>query len=218
MDLRLEGKRALVTGASSGIGQSCAEVLAQEGVHVCGVARSADGLEATVSQIKANGGDGCYVAVDLSSEEGCKAAVVGCMDHLGGIDILVNCAGAAKSGDVLAVSTDLIDEALQLKSYGYLRMSQLVIPYMRSQAWGRIINIAGRAGASPEQGNVPVSLANITVLNNTRALSDAVSADGILVNTICPGLTNTRRMKAHHQARADKEGRPVEEIMAELGS
>lgn len=84
MDLRLEGKRALVTGASSGIGQSCAEVLAQEGVHVCGVARSADGLEATVSQIKANGGDGCYVAVDLSSEEGCKAAVVGCMDHLGG--------------------------------------------------------------------------------------------------------------------------------------
>lgn len=218
VELRLEGKRALITGASSGIGQSCAEVLAQEGVHVCGVARSVEGLETTLERIKSNGSKGWYVAVDLSTEEGCKRAVDGCVDQLGGVDILVNCAGAAKSEDVLEVSKDLIDEALQLKSYGYLRLSQLVIPYMRAQGWGRIINIAGRAGASPERGNVPVSLSNIVVLNNTRALADAVSADGILVNTICPGMTNTRRTRNHHRARAEKEGRPVEELINELGS
>jgi NAD(P)-dependent dehydrogenase (short-subunit alcohol dehydrogenase family) len=88
---------------------------------------------------------------------------------------------------------------------------------MRRSGWGRIVNIAGAAGTSPERGNLPVSLANIAVLNMTRALSDAVAGDGILVNTICPGLTNTERARRLHATRAAEEGRDVDELIAEAG-
>ena len=118
---------------------------------------------------------------------------------------------------MLGLPVETIEEALALKSYGYLRMAQLVIPFMRRTGWGRIVNVAGAAGTSPERGNLPVSLANIAVLNMTRALSDAVAGDGILVNTICPGLTNTTRARRLHATRAAEEGRDVDELIAEAG-
>ena len=148
-----------------------------------------------------------------------KSGVFGqALTKFGGVDILVNCAGAAKEEDILDLSTNLIDDALSLKSYSYLRMSQLVIPYMKKNKWGRIVNIAGAAGTSPTRKNIPVSIANITILNITRALSDAISGDGILINTICPGLTNTRRASELLQAVADREDRKVEDILRETGS
>ena len=215
MELGLVGKRALVTGASSGIGQSCAETLAQEGVHVCCIARRVEGLRVTLDRIRSNGGKGCYIVADLSNERGCRQAAEGCFAQIGGADILVNCAGATVNEDVLGISTELIDTALKSKSYSYLRLAQLLIPYMQAQGWGRIVNIAGRAGASPERGNLPGSISNIAILNMTRALADAISADGILVNAICPGMTNTRRT-TNLQARAEKEERPVVELINKL--
>ena len=218
MDLGLEGKRAIVTGGNRGIGRCSSLALAQEGARVCITARNQTLLDEVVGEIDAIGGDGHAVAVDLTTLEGCQKVVDEAVGTFGGVDILVNCAGAAQGGDVLTLSTDLIDEALSLKSYSYLRLSQLVIPHMRQTGWGRIIHIAGGAGTSPGQGNIPVSLANIAILNMTRALSDAVAKDGILVNTICPGLTNTQRARTLQQARADKEGLSVEEILQALGS
>ena len=218
MDLGLEGKRAIVTGGNRGIGRCCALALAREGARVCIVAREQTLLDEVVGEIDAIGGEGHAVAADLTALEGCQKVVDETVGTLGGVDILVNCAGAAQGGDILTLSTDLIDEALGLKSYSYLRLSQLAIPHMRRNGWGRIIHIAGGAGTSPGQGNIPVSLANIAILNMTRALSDAVARDGILVNTICPGLTNTQRARTLQRARADKEGRGVEEILQELGN
>ena len=139
------------------------------------------------------------------------------VDRFGGVDILVNNVGAAQNADILELSPKLIDEALSLKSYSYLRMSQLVIPYMRENQWGRIINVAGSAGTSPTRSNIPTGTANITILNITRALSDAVAGDGILVNTVCPGLTNTGRARTQQGARAEREGRDIEALLQELG-
>jgi NAD(P)-dependent dehydrogenase (short-subunit alcohol dehydrogenase family) len=118
---------------------------------------------------------------------------------------------------ILSLNTATIQDALDLKLYGYLRMAQLAIPHMRSAGWGRIVNIAGGAGTSPAAGNIPTSLANIGVLNITRALSDAVSGEGILVNTICPGITNTDRARDLARARAEREGRDIEAVVAEMG-
>ena len=89
---------------------------------------------------------------------------------------------------------------------------------MQKQSWGRIVNIAGAAGVSPTRTNIPTSIANITVQNTTRALSDAVSADGILINVICPGVTDTERARVPRQAQADKEGRSVEDVLKDIGS
>ena len=218
MDLGLKGKRAIVTGGNRGIGRCCALALAREGARVCIAARNRELLDKTVGEIHDIAGEGHAVAADLSALESCQKVVNEAVDKLGGVDILVNCAGAAKGGDILELPAGLIDDALGLKSYSYLRMSQLVVPHLRQNRWGRIIHIAGGAGTSPDRGNIPVSIANIAILNMTRALSDAVSRDGILVNTICPGLTNTQRARDLQQARAENEGCDVEEILRELGS
>ena len=217
MDLKLRGKRAIVTGGSRGIGRCCAAALAREGARVCVTARRGDLLDEVVREVNAAGGEGHAVTADLVSLEGCRRVVREAADTFGGIDILVNCAGAARGGDILALPAEQIDEGLALKAHGYLRMSQLVIPYMKENQWGRIVHIAGSAGTSPGRDNIPLSLANIAVLNCTRALSDAVSGDGILVNAICPGLTNTQRARDVQQAEADKQGRDVEELLHEAG-
>ena len=218
MDLGLQGKRAIVTGASRGIGRCCVLALAREGAHVCITARNHESLDKVIDQINEADGQGHAIAIDLTTLEGCQMVVNEAVEKFGGVDILVNCAGAAKGGGILELPTELIDDALRLKSYSYLRMAQLVIPHMKRNKSGRIINIAGGAGASPARGNIPTSLANIAILNMTRALSDAVSGCGILVNTICPGLTNTQRARDLHRERAEHEGRDVEEILQEVGS
>ena len=224
MDLKLRGKRAIVTGGSRGIGRCCALALAREGARVCVTARNRDLLDEVVREIDAaggqktgTGGEGLAVTADLTSMEGCREVVREAADTFGGIDILVNCAGAARGGDILALPAEQIDEGMALKAHGYLRMSQLVIPYMQENRWGRIVHIAGGAGTSPGRGNIPLSLANIAVLNCTRALSDAVSGDGILVNAICPGMTNTRRARDLQQEEADRQGRDVEDLLREAG-
>tara|TARA_B110000444_G_scaffold227610_1_gene232857 strand:- start:550 stop:951 length:402 start_codon:yes stop_codon:yes gene_type:complete len=88
---------------------------------------------------------------------------------------------------------------------------------MQKNHWGRVVNVAGAAGASPNRANIPTSVANSMVLNTTRALSDAVSKDGILVNVICPGITNTERARDIQRVRADKEGVNIEELLIQLG-
>ncbi|MDD9973883.1 MAG: SDR family oxidoreductase [Candidatus Poribacteria bacterium] len=217
MDLGLNGKRAIVTGGSRGIGKQCALALAREGVHVCIAARTEDVLNQTLAELEQTDGKGYAVAVDLTTQASCEKVVQETIDRFDGVDILINNVGAARNADILGLSPKLIDEALSLKTYSYLRMSQLVIPYMRKNQWGRIVNIAGSAGTSPTRGNIPTGTANITILNITRALSDAVAGDGILVNAVCPGLTNTGRARTQQGARAEREGRNVEALLQELG-
>ena len=217
MDLGLRGKRAIVTGGSRGIGRECALALAREDVQVCIAARTQDVLNQVLAELEQIGHEGHAVAVDLTTQASCEQVVRETIDRFGGVDILVNNVGAAQNADILGLQPKLIDEALSLKTYSYLRMSQLVIPYMRENRWGRIINIAGSAGTSPTRGNIPTGAANITILNITRALSDAVAEDGILVNTVCPGLTNTDRARTQQRTRAEREGRDVEDLLKALG-
>ncbi len=217
MDFGLNGKRAIVTGGSGGIGRASALELAREGAKVCVTARDERVLESVVKELNKAGGEGMFVSADLTSIDGCKRVVNAAAEKFGGVDILINTAGAARGVDVLDLDTELLSEALGLKAYGYLRMAQLVIPHMKKNGWGRIVNIAGGAGASPARGNMPTSFANITVLNTTRALSDAVSGEGILVNAICPGTTNTQRTRDRLQARADKEGKSIDDLLKEEG-
>jgi len=218
MDFGLKGKRAIVTGGSGGIGCASALELVREGAKVCVTARGERLLESVVNDLNTAGGEGMFVCADLTSIDGCKRVVDAAADKFGGVDILINTAGVAQGiYDVLYLDTELLSEALGLKTYGYLRMSQLVIPHMKKNGWGRIVNIAGGAGTSPARDNLPTSFANITVLNATRALSDAVSGEGILVNAICPGTTNTGRTRDRLQARADKEGKSIDDLLKEAG-
>lgn len=217
MNLGLKGKRAIITGASRGIGKACALALAAEGAEVCITALNQKLLAEIQNDINSSLGKCIFVVADLTEISECKKVVDYCNNNFGRIDILINVAGAAGGGDILDLSAESITGALSLKSYGYLRMSQLVVPYMKKNHWGRVVNIAGAAGVSPNRANIPTSVANAVVLNTTRALSDAVSKDGILVNVICPGITNTERARDIQKVRADKEGVNIEELLIQLG-
>jgi NAD(P)-dependent dehydrogenase (short-subunit alcohol dehydrogenase family) len=102
--------------------------------------------------------------------------------------------------------------------YGYLRLSQLAFPYMRKQRWGRIVNIAGAAANDPTPTNLAAGFANVGVLGITHALSDVGASDGILVNAICPGLTDTPRARTTRRTAAERAGRPMsdDEIEADI--
>jgi NAD(P)-dependent dehydrogenase (short-subunit alcohol dehydrogenase family) len=214
MELGIAGRTALVTGASRGIGRACAQALLGEGASVFAVARDARRLAELGDGHSATHG---FHATDLSTDEGCGAAISACVERFGGVDILVNCAGAATMGNVLSLSREQIDSALRLKFHGYLRLAQLAAPFMKAQGWGRIVNVAGSAGTSPTAENLPTSLANIAVLNATRALSDELAPHGVLVNVVCPGLTLNDRAVDLFRVQALAQQRPVEELIAEAG-
>ena len=217
MQLGLAGRTALVTGGSRGIGRASALALAAEGARVVVVGRDSERLAEVVAEA---GGAGTAVAVeaDLSTEEGCRAAYDGCVASWGSPDVLVNCAGSAGMGPVLDLRRSDVDDALRLKLHGYLTMSQLVAPAMRRRGWGRIVNVSGGAGASPTATNLPTSLANVAVHNLTRALSDELAPDGVLVNVVAPGLTLTDRATDLFRAQAAATGRDVDSLIAEAGA
>lgn len=217
MNLDLEGRRAVVTGASRGIGRACVVRLVAEGAAVCAVGRDRDLLAELETEIRNTGGSVVCVQADLETGDGCREVVATCERLLGPADILVNVAGAAGTGNVLTLDPTAIDDALRLKLHGYLRLSQLVAPAMMAQGWGRIVNVAGGAGSSPTADNLPTSFANVTVLNLTRGLSDELAPYGVLVNAVCPGFTATDRARTLLRTMDALAGMEEQEAFAEIG-
>lgn len=215
MDLGLEGRIALVTGGSKGIGRACVEALLDEGARVCAVSRDVGPLAALVAS---SAGRLTTWSADLTSSAACAAAVEHCTDAFGPVEILVNCAGSAGLGQVLDLTREDVDSALALKFHGYLRLAQLVAPGMAERGWGRIVNIAGSAGTSPTADNLPTSLANITVHNLTRALSDELAPHGVLVNLVAPGVTLTDRAHDRFAQLAREQGREGSDLLAEVSA
>jgi NAD(P)-dependent dehydrogenase (short-subunit alcohol dehydrogenase family) len=215
MDLGVAGRTALITGASRGIGRACAEVLVAEGAQVFAIGRDEARLTRLADE---HVGRIQYAVCDLSTDAGCEQAVSACLSSYAGVDILINCAGAATMGNVLDLRREQIDSALGLKFHGYLRVAQLVAPLLKAQGWGRIVNVAGSAGTSPTADNLPTSLANIAIHNATRALSDELAPYGVLVNVVSPGLTLTDRARDLFAVRATAESRPVDDVIAETAA
>ena len=218
MDLGLQGKVALVTGGSSGIGRSCAIELAREGASVCFVGRDEARLAETQGMIEAAGGTGYAVAADLSTEGGCREAFDACMQRFGTIDVLVNNAGSTQRAMVLEMPVDVLQSGIELKLYAALRLSQMVIPVMRQKRWGRIVNVSGAAGTSPTPDSMAASLTNVGMLNLSRALTDEVAMDNILINSVCPGATMTPRAERRYRAVAEREGKPYEQVLTEAAA
>ena len=218
MDLNINNKVAIITGGSRGIGLACAIELAKEGAKIVIAAQSEKNLKNAINLIKKHTDDCIYVSANLSNKDGCEKVVKEAIKKFNTIDILINNVGAANEENVLTLTRETIEGAANLKTYSYLTMSQLVIPYMQKNQWGRIVNIAGGAGTSPNAYNLPLSFANAAVLNMTRALSNQVSRDNILVNVICTGATNTDRARELIRGRMNAENDNIEEAIQQLGN
>jgi NAD(P)-dependent dehydrogenase (short-subunit alcohol dehydrogenase family) len=225
MDLQLQGKRALVTGGSRGIGKAVAQVLAQEGADVAILARDRARLDAAAAEIAAvSGRKVVAVAADTTDDTQVVRAFAEAVQALGGgIDILVN--AAAEPGGYAAppllgeITGEFFQQELDTKVMGYIRCAREAVPHMRAQGWGRIVNISGLAAR--ETGNTVGSMRNVAVAAMGKNLADELGPAGIHVTTVHPGLTRTERTAPLIEARARAEGvaaAVVEKRMAERNS
>jgi len=207
MDLGIAGRVAFVTGGSRGIGRAVAERLCREGASVALCARNRDSLAEAQRTLEALG-SGRVLAIEADLTETAAAA-------WGRIDILVNNAGAARGIPFDDLTEELWLENLKLKLFGYLRMARLVLPHLRRNGWGRIVNVAGLAGLQPSPLTMPVGLNNAGILNVMKALADAEAPHNILVTTVCPGPILTERQTRLLQDAARAKGVSVAEAERE---
>jgi 3-oxoacyl-[acyl-carrier protein] reductase/bacilysin biosynthesis oxidoreductase BacG len=216
MDLGIAGRAAIVTGSSRGIGRAVAERLCREGAHVTVCARGRDSLAVARRALEALGG-GRVLAVeaDLTQAGAAERVVEAAVSAWGKIDILVNNAGAARGMPFDELTEELWLENLRLKLFGYLRMARLVLPHLRRNGWGRIVNIAGTAGLQPNAHAMPVGLNNAGILNVMKALADAEAPNNILVTTVCPGPILTERQTRLLEDAAKTKGITVEAAQRE---
>ena len=206
MDLGLQGKHAIVTGGSLGIGKAIARELAREGVDVAIVARSKEPLEATAAELAAETGRRIIPLVaDVTSRAQVEAMVAQAAAQLGGLHILVN-SGSPPGGSAAAVGPieTVVDEDLlhdfNVKFVGALRCARAVIPHLKARGWGRIINISGTNARTA--GNLSGGARNASLVHFTKTLAVQLGRHGITVNCIHPGTTRTERTPRLLAARA----------------
>src|SRR6266542_1573045 len=216
MDFGLQGKHAIVTGGSRGIGKAIALELAREGVNVAIVARSKGPLEETARELAAETGRRVIpIATDVTSKEQVDSMVAQAAAQLGGLHILVN-SGSPPGGSATATGPieTVVDEDLlhdfNVKYVGALRCARAVIPYLKAQGWGRIINISGTNARNA--GNLSGGARNGALVHFTKTLAVQLGRDGITVNCIHPGTTRTERTPGLLAARAAQLGISPEEV------
>lgn len=191
MELGLEGRTALITGGSKGIGYASAYRLAQEGCNVHLASRTEADLEKASAEIR--GRFNIEVTIhptDLSDGDAARALIVDCKD----IDILVNNAGAIPGGDIAAIQEPRWREAWDLKVFGYVNTCRAAYANMKARGKGVIVNVIGAAGERPTAGYIAGSAGNASLMAFTRGLGGRSRADNIRVVAINPGLTRTDRM------------------------
>ena len=212
MDLSLEGKIAIVTGGSKGIGRATALALAQEGVDVAICARGAEDLEAAAADIRAKTGrKALAVQADMSNPDDIKRLVATTVSELGGVDFLVNNAVNSTAAPFMELTDEDWLNHINVKVMGYVRCSREVIPHMQKRGGGRIIHIGGMAARSANRLANSNGVTNSSVSNMAKNLSDQFASDGILVNCIHPGTTRTERQDRSLKARAEYGNISVEE-------
>ena len=188
----LTGKVAVVTGASSGLGQQFARALSEQGCDVAILARRKERLEEFSKELKQNGQDCLPVSCDVSDEESIKNAIKAVVDHFGKIDILVNNAGVVEySSGLHDHTTAQWDKVLDTDLKGVFLMAREVSTIMMKQKYGRIINISSVGGIQAGPAQVSYFAAKGGVVNLTKAMAGDLAPYGILVNAIAPGVYDT---------------------------
>jgi NAD(P)-dependent dehydrogenase (short-subunit alcohol dehydrogenase family) len=220
MDLELEGRRALVTGGSRGIGKAVALALASEGADVALLARGAQALSEAAAQIRTQTGRRVIaVSADTTSDEEVRRAVTEAARQLGGhIQILVNGAaepaGFGSPPKVAEIKSAFFNAEMDIMVMGYIRCAREVVGGMRDHGWGRIVNISGLAAR--QTGSAVGSIRNIAVAALTKNMADEWGAWGINVSVVHPGVTRTERIAPIVAARAASEGITSEAVEDQL--
>ena len=189
-DFSLENKVALITGGTSGLGKMMALALAKAGAFVW-IASSRDNADETLQEIKQQGSNGSFVQVDVTSSDALEKTVSHILEQSIRIDILINAAGINPRTSAEELTLRDWQKTIDINLTAPFYLSQLVADTMRENNWGRIINIASLQSLRAFDNSIPYGASKGGVMQLTRALAQAYSKDGILVNAIAPGFFRT---------------------------
>jgi 3-oxoacyl-[acyl-carrier protein] reductase len=189
--MAFEGRVALVTGASQGIGYACALALAREGASVAVAARNQEKLDALVGAITAAGGKAAAFVMDVADEEQVKSSIKAVLAHFGKIDILVNNAGITRDQLVLRMKRADWDSVLNTNLTSAFLCIQQVIPSMLKQRWGRIINVTSVFGQMGQSGQANYAASKAGLIGLTMAMAREVASRNITCNAVAPGFIDT---------------------------
>src|ERR1700733_8752534 len=187
----LQGKTALVTGASQGIGRACALALAGAGAKVALAARNEAKLNEVASEIAAAGGAAAVFALDISSEESIKSCAKSAIAHFGSVEILVNNAGITRDTLVLRMKRADWDDVLGTNLTGTFLMTQAVLSPMLKARWGRIINVASVVGETGQAGQANYAASKAGLVGLTKSLARELASRTITVNAVATGFIET---------------------------
>jgi 3-oxoacyl-[acyl-carrier protein] reductase len=216
MELGLADKVAFVTGASSGLGLAIAQLLAREGASIAMMARRRDVLERAAAEITATTRRRALPLVgDVSKPEDIDRAIRETENTLGAIDVLVANAGGPPSTTFETTTDEQYRLALELNLLASIRLARGCVPGMRARGWGRVVFLSSMAAKQPLPGLLLSNTARAGLLGFAKTLAAEVARDGVLVNTVLPGHFDTARARELAEMRAVREGKGVDEVMAD---
>jgi len=187
----LQGRIALVTGASQGIGRAVALELARSGAVVGLAARNQAKLDEAAAEIKAAGGQAEVFAMDVASEEAIKAGARAVLDRFGKVEILVNNAGITRDGLMLRMKRADWDDVISSNLTGTFLLTQTLLAPMLKNRWGRIVNLSSVVGRTGQAGQVNYAASKAGLIGLTRSMAREVASRGITVNAVAPGYIET---------------------------
>lgn len=207
MDLSFDGKVAIVTGGSKGIGKGIADALAAEGCDVAICARHKEELDQTAVELEEHGNKVLPVVTDLTKDSDINTLVGETFDAFGKIDILVNNAGSIGPPESFEeVPTTAWRDLFELNLFAVVALTRAVVPYMKERGWGRIINISSENGQQPYPDMIPYSATKGALDNLTKSLSKLYAKEGILVNTVSPAFIQTPLVDGMMEDQAKEKG------------
>ena len=213
MDLGIAGKRALVTGASSGLGKAAALALGMEGVRLAICARREPELREVARELTEKTGLDVYpIPGDISTAEGIEAVYTEARTRFGGVDILVNNTGGPPTGTFLELDHEAWQKAVNQLLFSAVGITRLALPGMKESRWGRIITITSIAVKQPIDNLMLSNSIRAAVTGFTRTLANEVASFGITVNNVLPGFTKTERLSFLAQKTAEINKTTLEQV------
>lgn len=210
MNLDLTGRTAIVTGASLGIGAATVKLLVDHGATVAFCARGEDGVLALAEYSDRIHG----FTADMADAESTATFLTTVTEQLGPADILVNNVGASPSRNFLYMEDADWESLFQLNLMSAVRCTRHVLPHMREQAWGRIVMISTIGALYPSAALIDYAATKAAMISTAKALANKYGSDGVLVNSVLPGLIRTAMWERAASELADATGRTVEEVVA----
>ena len=210
----VDGRTAIVGGSSSGLGYAVAELLARSGARVMVVSRSEERVAKAVDSIRISGGASVEGCVADFTDAGAPAAVVAATcDAFGQPEIVVTNGGGPPGMPAVAATAEDLSAACELLLLPVQRFAELTLPAMRAAGWGRFVAITSIAVREPLPGLVLSNALRAAVTGYLKSVSDEVAADGVTINTVCPGFTATDRLEVLAENIAARDGVTVDEVV-----